>query len=65
MPTKLLTKVLVSPWTALITLTIILYIGVQQPQFIESVKLRYFDTLITSQPEHKQLYQQLTLMNPH
>ena len=53
MPIKLLTKVLVSPWTALITLTIILYIGVQQPQFIESVKLRYFDTLITSQPEQQ------------
>ena len=48
---KLLTKVLVSPWTAVITLAVIVFISLQQPTFLESVKLRYFDTLITSQPE--------------
>jgi len=53
---KLLTKVLVSPWTAIITLAVIVFISLQQPTFLESVKLRYFDTLITSQPE-----QQLTI----
>jgi len=47
---KLLTKVLVSPWTALATLAVIITVSLQQPTFLESVKLRYFDTLITSQP---------------
>ena len=50
---KLLTKVLVSPWTALITLVVIVYVSLQQPAFLESVKLRYFDTLITSTPEQQ------------
>ena len=50
---KLLTKVLVSPWTALVTLALIISVILQQPTFLESVKLRYFDTLITSQPEQE------------
>ena len=41
-------KILVSPWTALVTLAIIIAITIQGPTFVESVKLRYFDTLITS-----------------
>ena len=49
-------KILISPWTALITLAVIVFVSMQQPTFLESVKLRYFDTLITSQPE-----QQLTI----
>ena len=53
MPNKLLTKVLVSPWTAFITLAVIVYVSLQQPTFLESVKLRYFDTLITSTPEQQ------------
>lgn len=44
-------KLLLSPWTALITLAVIVYTSIQQPTFLESVKLRYFDTLITSAPE--------------
>ena len=44
-------KVLTSPWTALVTLSVIVFFALQQPQFLESVKLRYFDTLITSTPE--------------
>jgi adenylate cyclase len=47
---NLLKKLLVSPWTALITLGILVYVVMQGPQFVESVRLRYFDQLITSQP---------------
>jgi len=45
-----LKKILVSPWTALITLGILVYVIMQGPTFVESVRLRYFDQLITSQP---------------
>ena len=41
-------KLLLSPWTALVTLAVIIAITIQGPTFVESVKLRYFDTLITS-----------------
>ena len=44
-------KILLNPWTALLTLAIILLIKMLNPTFVESVKLRYFDTLITSQPD--------------
>jgi adenylate cyclase len=44
-------KLLLSPWTALATLAVILSVTIQGPTFVESVKLRYFDTLITSQPQ--------------
>jgi len=37
----------VSPWTAIVTLILILTIRVADPKFVESVRLRYFDTLIT------------------
>jgi adenylate cyclase len=43
-------KLLLSPWLAFITLLILLGIRVSDPSFIESVRLRYFDTLITSKP---------------
>ena len=42
-------KILISPWTALITLVLILSIRIADPVFVESIRLRYFDTLITSQ----------------
>ena len=42
---------LLSPWTALITLIIIVLVVFTGPTFVESVKLRYFDTLITKQKE--------------
>ena len=45
-----LKRILVSPWTALITLSLIVAVIFQSPTFIESVRLRYFDQLITSQP---------------
>ena len=37
-----------SPWTALLTLALVLGIRVADPAFVESVRLRYFDTLITA-----------------
>ena len=44
-------RLLLSPWTALITLALIVGIRAADPAFVESVRLRYFDTLITGQPE--------------
>ena len=40
-------KLLLSPWTAVLTLALILSIRIADPAFVESVRLRYFDTLIT------------------
>ena len=37
----------VSPWTAIITLILILTVRIADLAFVESVRLRYFDTLIT------------------
>ena len=44
----MLKKILTSPWTAVITLALIVSIRIADPVFIESVRLRYFDTLITN-----------------
>jgi adenylate cyclase len=44
----MLKKILTSPWTALLTLALILSIRIADPVFVESVRLKYFDTLITS-----------------
>ena len=44
-------KMLLSPWTAVITLVFLVAIRVADPTFIESVRLRYFDTLITQPRE--------------
>jgi len=43
-------KILLSPWMALITLVLVLSVRVWDPSFVESVRLRYFDQLVTSQP---------------
>lgn len=43
-------KILLSPWTALLTLAIILCVRIADPMFVESVRLRYFDTLIVGKP---------------
>jgi len=45
-----LNKILWNPWTALVTLAIILAVRMADPSFVESVRLRYFDQLVTSQP---------------
>jgi len=47
---KKLKKVLLSPWTALATLALIVAVVFQGPTFVESVRLRYFDQLVTSAP---------------
>jgi adenylate cyclase len=44
----MLKKILTSPWTALLTLALVVGIRVADPTFVESVRLRYFDTLITA-----------------
>jgi adenylate cyclase len=50
-------KILVSPWTALITLAIIITVITSGPTFVESVRLRYFDTLISSKaPTENNIY---------
>ena len=46
----MLKKILTSPWTALITLVIVVGLRVADPAFVESIRLRYFDTLVTSKP---------------
>ncbi len=43
-------KILISPWTALLTLALVVGLRVLDPAFVESVRLRYFDTLVTSKP---------------
>ena len=40
-------KLLLSPWTALLTLALVVGIRIADPTFVESVRLRYFDTLVT------------------
>jgi adenylate cyclase len=44
----MLKKILLSPWTALLTLALVVGIRIADPAFVESVRLRYFDTLITA-----------------
>jgi len=44
----MLRKILTSPWTALATLALVVGLRVADPTFVESVRLRYFDTLVTS-----------------
>ena len=43
-----LKTILLSPWTALLTLALVVGIKIADPVFVESVRLRYFDTLISA-----------------
>jgi len=53
----MLKKLLLSPWTALLTLALIISIRIADPSFVESVRLRYFDTLITAKaPTQNNIY---------
>jgi len=53
----MLKKILTSPWTALLTLALITSIRIADPSFVESVRLRYFDTLITAKaPTENNIY---------
>jgi adenylate cyclase len=50
-------KRLLSPWWALLTLVLIVAVYASNNTFLESVKLRYFDTLITSKaPTENNIY---------
>jgi len=50
-------KKLLSPWWALITLVLLAGAFLQKPVFLESVKLNYFDTLITArEPVENNIY---------
>lgn len=40
-------KLLLSPWLSLVTLGLIIGLRVVDPSFVESIRLRYFDTLLT------------------
>jgi adenylate cyclase len=42
-------KIILSPWTALATLALVLLVRLVDPAFVERVRLTYFDQLITSQ----------------
>ena len=44
----MLKKIILSPWTAIITLSLVVGLRIADPTFVESVRLRYFDTLVTS-----------------
>jgi len=44
----MLKKLILSPWTALLTLVLVVGIRIADPSFVESVRLRYFDTLIVN-----------------
>ena len=53
----MLKKILTSPWTALLTLALVVGIRIADPSFVESVRLRYFDTLITNKaPTENNIY---------
>jgi len=43
-------KILLNPWTALVTLIVVALIRFFDPAFVESVRLRYFDQLVVGQP---------------
>jgi adenylate cyclase len=50
-------KIILSPWTALLTLALVVGIRIADPTFVESVRLRYFDTLITAKaPTENNIY---------
>ena len=44
-------KLLLNPWTALVTLAVLLLLRISDPAFVEKVRLTYFDQLVTSQPK--------------
>ena len=48
-------KILLSRWCALLTLLIIIGIRVLDPTFVESIRLRYFDTLLTQDIQHSNI----------
>ena len=54
---KKLSKILLNPWTALATLSLLVVVRFNDPSFVESIKLRYFDTIITQKaPTENNIY---------
>lgn len=54
---KIASKVLLSPWLAIATLIILIGIRISDPSFVESTRLRYFDTIITQKvPTENNIY---------
>jgi adenylate cyclase len=50
-------KILLSPWTAVLTLALVLGIRIADTSFVESVRLRYFDQLIINKvPTQNNIY---------
>ncbi len=47
---KFLKQLVTSPWTAVLTLALVALVRVADPAFVESVRLRYFDTLVATKP---------------
>lgn len=43
-------KLILSPWMAILTLVLVLWVRYYDPQFVTAVRLKYFDQLIASQP---------------
>ncbi len=53
----MLKKLILSPWLAVLTLILLLSVRIADPSFVESVRLRYFDVLITSkEPTENNIY---------
>lgn len=54
---KFVNKVLLNPWLAIFTLSVLIALRLHDPSFVESTRLRYFDTLITSKkPTENNVY---------
>jgi adenylate cyclase len=50
-------KIILSPWTALLTLALVVGIRIADPTFVEKIRLSYFDTLITAKaPTENNIY---------
>jgi adenylate cyclase len=50
-------KIILSPWTALLTLSLVVGIRIADPTFVEKIRLSYFDTLITAKaPTENNIY---------
>jgi len=53
----MLKKIILSPWTALLTLALVVGIRIADPTFVEKIRLSYFDTLITAKaPTENNIY---------
>lgn len=54
MSTKTIKKVLLSPWLAFFTFAILLYVKIQDPFMVESMRLKFYDYLMLDKPKHSE-----------